>query len=399
MAKEHTWLLTDQSDSSVAGEFSITPADLGIAGGGKNWKCSKRILHGGLSEGVEVVEIDNGDLAFTVVPTRGMGILKGTWHGLPIGWCSPVRGPVHPQYVNLTERGGLGWLKGFDEWVVRCGLEWNGAPGDDQVVDNNGNTSRMNLTLHGRIANLPAGRVELKIIGADPAEFVLTGIVEEAMLFGPKLRMTSRISTTAGASSLHVTDVITNFGDTPQELELLYHCNYGTPFLESGSCLVAAAREIAPRDTVAQAACDSFNIFEPPTPGFVEQVFWYAPLGDTNGDSEVLLKNRAGDKAAGLQFNVHELPCFTLWKHTGGLADGYVTGLEPGTNYPNRREFERTRGRVSLLQPGESRQATLIFDFYDSPATVCEAEERIHRLQSRADRVLHRHPISNFSPV
>ena len=35
-----------------------------------------------------------------------------------------------------------------------------------------------------------------------------------------------------------------------------------------------------------------------------------------------------------------------------GLRDGYVTGLEPGTNYPNPRPFEKARGRVVTLPPG-----------------------------------------------
>ena len=40
-------------------------------------------------------------------------------------------GPVHPKFVDLSVRGGLGWLTGFDEWLCRCGLAWNGPPGDD----------------------------------------------------------------------------------------------------------------------------------------------------------------------------------------------------------------------------------------------------------------------------
>ena len=41
---------------------------------------------------------------------------------------------------------------------------------------------------------------------------------------------------------------------------------------------------------------------------------------------------------------LEELPCFTLWKNTAAEADGYVTGLEPGTNFPNLRSFERFVG-------------------------------------------------------
>ena len=70
-----------------------------------------------------------------VLPTRGMGIWRVTAAGrsgtADVGWKSPVRGPVHPAFVDLGEPSGLGWLDGFDEFFVRCGLESNGAPDFD----------------------------------------------------------------------------------------------------------------------------------------------------------------------------------------------------------------------------------------------------------------------------
>jgi Domain of unknown function (DUF4432) len=90
-------------------------------------------LHGGKQEGVEVVVVDNGKLQFTVIPTRGMGVLSVTMGDVRLGWASPVKEVVHPRHINLQSRGGLGWLEGFNEWMVRCGLESNGHPGTDDV--------------------------------------------------------------------------------------------------------------------------------------------------------------------------------------------------------------------------------------------------------------------------
>ena len=64
-----------------------------------------------------------------------------------------------------------------------------------------------------------------------------------------------------------------------------------------------------------------------------------------------------GDKGVVLRFQNDQLPAFTLWKNTGGLRDGYVTGLEPGTNYPNPRPFEQARNRVVTL-PVDGRYVT-----------------------------------------
>jgi hypothetical protein len=57
-----------------------------------------------------------------------MSLLKVTSGDLTLGWNSPVKEVVHPQFINLQSRGGLGWLEGFNEWMVRCGLEWPAIP-------------------------------------------------------------------------------------------------------------------------------------------------------------------------------------------------------------------------------------------------------------------------------
>src|SRR5437870_5014081 len=137
MATE-TWTLTDVERDVWLESFAVTAAELKLPRE-VGWSISKRVLRGGLRDGVDVIEVHNGALGFTIVPTRGMGIWKGNYRGLALGWDSPVRGPVHPKFVNLLDRGGLGWLNGFDEWIVRCGLDSNGAPGDDVAFDNNCN--------------------------------------------------------------------------------------------------------------------------------------------------------------------------------------------------------------------------------------------------------------------
>jgi hypothetical protein len=79
-----------------------------------------------------------------------------------------------------------------------------------------------------------------------------------------------------------------------------------------------------------------------------------------------------GTRAASLSWRTAELPCFTLWKNQGGLADGYVTGLEPGTNYPNPRSFEETQGRVVALAPHASVTFDLALEHFTGAAVAAE---------------------------
>ena len=88
-----------------------------------------------------------------------MGLWKA-WLGeqLTLGWKSPVRGPVHPNFVPLMEPSGLGWLDGFDELLCRCGAESNGAPDFTEQ-------GALTFPLHGRLANRPAHFVEVAVDG------------------------------------------------------------------------------------------------------------------------------------------------------------------------------------------------------------------------------------------
>ena len=38
------------------------------------WGIKKSTLQGGLQQGIDLIEVNNGNFSFAVVPTRGMGI-------------------------------------------------------------------------------------------------------------------------------------------------------------------------------------------------------------------------------------------------------------------------------------------------------------------------------------
>jgi hypothetical protein len=368
MSTKH--VLTDVESGVWLETFELPDAPAGCS-------VRKRTLGGGLCEGVDLIEVHNGALSFSILPTRGMGVWRADYRGLFLGWRAPVRGPVHPKFVNLTDRGGLGWLHGFDELIVRCGLDSNGAPCTDVVPDNNGNPMEVQLPLHGRIANAPASHVEVELRGD---EIVVTGVVEEAALFTPNLRLETHITTRPGSNSLTVIDEVSNLRGTEAEMELLYHVNLGAPLLEEGAQLLAPSTEVAPRDPRAAEDVGTYRIYRGPTPGYVEQVYWHELAADSTGRTLAALRNAGGDRAAVLRFNRHDLPCFAQWKNTQAESDGYCTGLEPATNFPNPKPFEREQGRVVKLAPGNIYRATLTLEALDSAEAVSSLEHEISAL-------------------
>jgi hypothetical protein len=348
-------------------------------------------------EGVDLIEVNNGALSFSVLPTRGMGLWRGQYHGNALGWRSPAHGPVHPKFVNLADRGGLGWLAGFDEWLCRCGLASNGPPGDDSYNDKAGQQRCDKLTLHGRIANTPAHMVEVRVSLDPPHELTVIGQVEEGCLFFPHLALSTTYTTAPGSNRLVIHDVVENRSAQAAEMQMLYHCNIGPPFLEAGSRVVIPIHEMAPQTARAAEGIDTFDSYTGPTTGFAEQVYCYDPLADSSGHTMALLYNAARDKGIAVRWNRNELPCFTVWKNTGALEDGYVTGLEPATNYPNFKSFERQHGRVRLLPPGGRWECTWSLEILDSAAGVSKALAEVVALQAHAKAVVHRTPDPQFS--
>lgn len=381
--------LTDTDGGTHSDRGEIVPGhDLRLSGSNR-WSVRWKTLRGGLSDGVQVVEIDNGRLAFSVLPTRGMGIWKGRLGDLPLEWKSPVERPVHPAFVNLQDRGGLGWLHGFNELLCRCGLSSMGPPGEDRGD---------NLTLHGRIANLPAHRVDVHIDTTGAGAVELTGVVDECSMFGPRWRMTSTLRMQAGTNVCSITDEIVNLGGQSAELSLLYHINVGRPFLEPCATYAVPCRDIAPRDERSSEGIDACYVYGAPVPGFVEQAYYHIPLADDDGWSTAVLANSTNNAAFAVHFQTRQLPAFTVWKNTIAEADGYVTGLEPGTNFPNFRSFERKQGRLPFVKPGQTYRSELMLEVVDTEVAVRQLYDRVKKLQGAAEPIVHREPMAKFSP-
>ncbi len=384
-AKQIVWI--DVPAGVYVEEAKIGPAEVG--GKATGYVVKKGRLRGGLSDGVDTVHVDNGRLSFTVLPTRGMSLWKAWIGGESIGWQSPVHGPVHPSFVPLMEPSGLGWLDGFDELLVRCGLESNGAPEFDEE------TGRLKYPLHGRIGNKPAQRVSVSV-DDETGEISLTGVVEETRFHFLKLRLTTTITTRVGESAIRIRDVIENRSASPAEAQLLYHVNFGEPLLDAGARFVAPVKAIVPRNDHSAKGLANWDNYSAPQAAFPEEVYFLEVLGDAQGRTRTLLKNAHGTRGVSVLYNVQQLPCYSLWKNTTASIDGSVTGLEPGTNFPNPRSFEGEKGRVAKLAPGASVTYDVALEMHTTAEQVSAAEKAIAQLQGSTKPTVHPKPLADW---
>lgn len=398
MADFFEQVLTDGWRNLYVEHYEITSDNL-IGYVGPEWRISKYQLKGGKQHGVDLVEIDNGHMTVVVVPTRGMGILEAFTEEVPLGWESPVKQVVHPAYVAEESRGMLGWLEGFSEMICRCGLSSHGAPGPDKMRTNTGAEAEVALPLHGTIANCPAMRVSVRIQLQAPYELSVTGEVSDTQMFGAAYSLLSTVSTVPGAAEFTIRDTVANMGAGPAEFELLYHCNYGPPTLGEGARLVAPVQFCCPRDPRAAEGAADWDMYGPPQAGYAEQCYFLRMHAGEDGRTAVALVGPDEKHAATIRYAVEQLPAFTLWKNTGAAEDGYVTGLEPGTDYPNTRMFERSKGRVIELAGGQTYETELTFGLVSGAEAVGELKQEIAALAEGKESALRQEPDPEYCPM
>jgi len=365
---EHSKVLTDISANLTNTSWKVTSAEW--AKGGPAWSVELKTLHGGRQEGVQVIEANNGAMTFTIVPTRGFEVWSANAGTLRLGWDSPIHDIIHPSYVRLTDNGGQGWVAGFGGLMVRGGLASFGSPvqdGDQQ------------LTLHGHVDYIPASYVSMRY---EAGRLVFRGVVDDFQTFGPQLRLISEISTPIGKPEIQFDDQVTNISDAPQEMELLYHTNFGTPLLGKGAEFVAPVKTVAPMNPASAAGgIAGWNRYSGPHgQGYVAKVFNMQLYGDARGETKAMLKSPDGTQGVLMQFDTHGLPYMSLWKNEVTARSGYVTGLEPGTGFPNPRPVERAAGRVPKLQGGETHHVHLVITALTSKSQVDAAAKAIQSL-------------------
>mgnify|MGYP000994830333 FL=1 len=369
LARDHVLLDAGKAPANQ----TITSKSLGVKSA-TPFTVTTKTLHGGRQEGVMLVEIDTGAMKITVVPTRGMNVLQAVAGDVRLGWHSPVKEVVNPSFIELTGRNGLGWLEGFNELVTRCGYEWVGHPGKD--------TDGTLLTLHGLAANIPASKVVLSVDEKPPYTIRLKGLLREQAFKKVDFTIDTELNTVPGAKSFTINDRLTNNGDYPKEYQALYHSNFGPPLMEKDAKFAAPVREVSPFNDYAGKLLSTWQTYQDRTKDFDEVVYNVFPYGDENGNTLTMVHNAAGTLGASIAYNVNALPAFSLWKNMDTDAQGYVTGMEPGTSFSYNRKYQRDLKLVPTIGPKEHRDFILTYSLLDGKDKVDAALKRIDNIQN-----------------
>lgn len=308
------------------------------------------VLDNGLGKGTRIAWVNTGSgLRYKVVIDRALDIVDAFHNQHSLVWHSTA-GVTAPR-PDANE--ALEWLWSFAGGLVTtCGLSHAGGPDDDE-------SGRRGL--HGRISNLPA-EVESVIqpdLTSSKPQMSITAVVKESRVFGPALQLRRTISSPLGEATIRIHDVVTNLGNEPTPHMMLYHCNYGWPLADDGTQIVwkgsCQSRGMDMDNAIFNDSHDYRTCRKPLEAhrGGGEACGFIDVTADKDGICTIGLYNARLNLAVMTKYKKKQLPCMANWQHWG--PGEYVTGLEPGTNFPIGQSAARRQKKLIHLAPGKSR--------------------------------------------
>ncbi len=299
----------------------------------------------GRAAGTKAISVDTGRLRFEVLPSRCLDVSAAGYRGVPFGYLSKS-GIRHPAYFSKIDSTGF-MDNFFGGPLTTCGLHNIGSPRE---------LNGKKYELHGEMNNIPAEKVGVaENWNGDECEYVVTGEMRHSRFYAEDLVLKRKITAKMGGSSICIEDEIENQDFAPSMCLLLYHCQFGFPFLDAETKLFTSpAEKIEARPGVPPEKVRDCKRFSAPVDGEAEQCFYHYFKPDADGNAAACLFNpNLGEKGMGVfvKFDARTLPYFVEWKMLRSRE--YVCGLEPGTALLDDRDGEVLR--ASELQPLEKR--------------------------------------------
>lgn len=202
-------------------------------------------IHEGRAEGLRAVEVKNGDRCFLVLADKCLDVAALEYKGINLSFTSKPglngRNPfdTHGQEAQRSIMGGLFFTCGLQNICALC------------------ETDGVEYPMHSRIRTTPAEHLGTDAFW-DGGDYILqvSGEMREAELFGANLMLRRTISSVFSSGCIEVTDEVENQSPAPAQMMLLYHCNFGYPFLEPGASLILPTRGVRGRESWSEEHLD-----------------------------------------------------------------------------------------------------------------------------------------------
>jgi hypothetical protein len=292
-----------------------------------------------------------GGLEYTVLPDKCLDIAAVTFNGVNISFLSK-NGITSPLYTNPSTNDFTHYMTGG--MLMTCGLLNAGVECED--VDGSFHP------MHGRIGITPAEYSSAEAFWQGENYFLeAKGVMRESKLFGHNLTLSRKITSQLGENYIDIHDTLENNDPQDTEFMLLYHFNFGFPFLSDDLRLVFPDNKITPRTEQSQAGLNESGIISKPSDGFFEHVF-FREITDNSKTVTVTVENPKLAIGTKLTYEKENLPLLVQWKSM--RSGDYALGIEPSNSYIFGRKKERENGTLKVIKGFEKFEYKLRLEFY-----------------------------------
>lgn len=274
-------------------------------------------------------------LQMTILLDRGMDIVSLKVKGVNIAFLSAT-GLVNSTY--FVEDKDRGFMNNFSVgFLTTGGLSYMGS-------------SDSKKGLHGVISNCPAQNYGYSITDK---EIKVWGNVHEAQMFGPNLVLHREIQISTKSLHFTILDSLKNLSDVESPYMVLYHNNFGYPFLDENTILNMPVTETIDR---SGKNCKLVNHLTEPATGKSEKVYFNTLKG-----SKYTIKSPSSGLKLIVSMSKETLPVVNQWILE--RRNNYILGIEPGTNNVNGFEEAKRQNTLKYLKPDEVIKFNLDYEF------------------------------------
>lgn len=290
----------------------------------------------GRANNMRAIQVKNGPMQYMLSPDKCMDIVSLEYNGMNISFTSKPglngRNPydTHGEEALRSIMGGLFFTCGFENICAPCETDGKEYP------------------MHGRMRTTPAQHVSSDAYWEDEEYHLsVSGEMREAELFGENMVLRRSVRSVYGSPRIDIRDTVTNQSAREETMMLMYHCNFGYPFLEEGVRLILPTRKVTPREEWSGLHADRWNVMDAPSDNAREYVFLHELASAEDGGTFAAIVNDRLGIGVKISFNRKNMPYFMEWKSTA--SGDYVVGLEPSNSSVYGRKYHEKENTLKTL--------------------------------------------------
>lgn len=184
-----------------------------------------------------------------------------------------------------------------------------------------------------------------------------------------------------GLNQIIIEDNVVNEGDRKEPFMILYHINFGYPFLNPDCEIVIPSREIRGWDEFSSKNIHRHLEIAGPEANMPELTYCHDLYCDESGLTGFMVTNKKTDPDIGVmvKYDRNVLDNLTQWKYL--RRKDYVMALEPCNNLVKGIDNESKNGNLKFLEPGESITLSLEVTFMGASDEIEKGKDYLNSLK------------------